>query len=65
MTNDNFLNKSIFTDRQICTKNNPMPKGAKGRWAHNGARVRNIDSDYYTYWECIDCGQKWKVELPE
>ena len=59
-----------MTERQICSPESPMPKGATGRWAHTNVeevgRQRNgwpcgDDQDY----RCKDCGHEWTEELPQ
>lgn len=55
------------SDRQTCTKENPMPKGASGRWEHDGAYEHGDGcsegccADYV----CPNCGHKWREELPQ
>lgn len=62
---DAYLRRTIYHDRNLCSAKNPMPENAEGRWSHDGAQIEDSDSDYYTYWKCVDCGTRWKVELPE
>jgi hypothetical protein len=58
--------------RQICTKKNPMPPNAPGRWEHPDAEEIGedygpgggvADGDYIDY-KCPNCGIKFKEELP-
>ncbi len=53
-----------MSERQLCSPEHPMPKGASGRWEHTNAH--EIDgSDYYARYKCDDCGHEWTEELPE
>lgn len=52
-------------DRQICSPESPMPKGATGRWQHTNTHETDYDSDYRAEYECEDCGHKWMEELPQ
>lgn len=59
-------------ERQVCTKENPMPKDAPGRWQHPDAK--EIAEDYskgggvadgdFVQYECPNCGKKFWEELP-
>ncbi len=59
-------------ERQVCTKESPMPPGDKGRWQHPDADY--IDDDYgagggvadgdYEKYKCPHCGKIFYVELP-
>lgn len=59
-------------ERNLCTKENPMPKGAPGYWQHDD--VEEIDEDYgkgggvadgdYIKYRCQNCGHEFKQELP-
>ncbi len=53
----------------ICTKDSPMPKGAKGTWVHPDAEMVDEDSGsmYGTYekYKCPHCGMRFWVELPD
>ena len=51
--------------RFVCTPENPMPKGASGRWEHTNAHEIDCGSDYYARYKCDDCGHEWTEELPE
>lgn len=54
--------------RQECTKDAPMPKGAPGRWLHDGNEIACEDGwpggDIVTY-RCPNCGHEWTEELPQ
>ncbi len=56
--------------RQICSPENPMPKGAPGIWEHTNAeevgdqRPGYPGGDLITM-RCKDCGHKWTEELPQ
>jgi hypothetical protein len=57
-------------DRNICTSDQPMPKGATGRWAHSNTEEIGDQEDGwpggdYQRYRCIDCGHEWKEELPQ
>ena len=53
------------TNRFVCTPENPMPKGATGRWEHTNVHETNYSSDYSAEYICTDCGHIWREELPE
>lgn len=55
----------MSAERQTCTPNNPMPKGALGRWEHTNAHEIECGSDYCARYKCDDCGHEWTEELPE
>ncbi len=53
-----------------CAPNHPMPKGAEGRWEHTNAHEVGEQKDGYpggdiVTMECADCGERWKMELPQ
>lgn len=56
--------------RQLCTPESPMPKNAKGYWAHRDVEEVGNQEDGYpsgdiqTY-RCKSCGKMWKEELPQ
>lgn len=51
-------------ERQTCTKENPMPKDAPGMWQHAGAyETGGCSQGCCAYYECRDCGHRWKAEL--
>ena len=57
-------------DRQICSPESPMPKGACGRWAHTNVEEVGDQEDGwpggdYQGYRCLDCGHTWKEELPQ
>lgn len=60
-----------MTDRQICSKESPMPKDAQGLWQHPDAKM--IDTDYggvsdggsYEKYLCPICGLRFWVTLPD
>lgn len=56
-----------MNDRKRCTKENPMPKGAKGRWEHS--RVTEEGDGCYegccADYKCLNCGHQWRAELPQ
>lgn len=51
--------------RNVCTSENPMPKGDKGLWSHPYAVDTGRDSAYYDYYHCPICKENFKVEVPE
>jgi len=53
--------------RQLCTKENPMPLSLvnEGQWSHPNATEQDMDSDYYIYYHCPNCGLDFKVEMPD
>lgn len=54
------------TNRQICTPESPMPKGATGRWAHtNVSEVGECSEGCCADYRCADCGHEWRQELPQ
>lgn len=58
-------------NRQQCTKENSMPKGAKGQWEHDN--VTEIADDYgslgeggsYIKYRCNNCQHEFWVQLPD
>lgn len=58
-------------ERQDCTPDSPMPKGATGRWGHEGAyEVHDSQRDNWPAGDivtmrCRDCGHEWEQELPQ
>ena len=55
-----------MSDRQLCSPESPMPKGAPGRWEHTNVKevgecMVGCCADY----ECQDCGHRWREELPQ
>lgn len=59
-----------FMNRQTCTPENPMPKGAKGRWEHTNAHEVGDQEDGYpggdiVRYRCDNCGHTWETELPQ
>lgn len=56
--------------RNICTPENPMPKGASGSWLHTNVEEVGEQQDGYPGGDiqkmrCTDCGKEWKEELPQ
>ena len=56
--------------RSVCSPESPMPKGAKGRWAHtNVVEVGDQENGWpggdYQWYRCTDCGHEWREELPQ
>jgi len=53
-------------DRNICSPESPMPKGAPGRWAHtNVLDDGECSAGCCDYFVCKDCGHRWKEEVPQ
>lgn len=53
-----------------CTKEHPMPPGAKGRWRHMDAREVGEQQDRWpggdiVLNECPNCGHSWEEELAQ
>lgn len=49
-----------------CTKESPMPKGAPGRWEHEGAKSDGECSDgCCDYYKCLDCFHRWRQEAAQ
>jgi hypothetical protein len=56
----------VTSDLQRCTKEQPMPKGAPGRWEHEGAKNDGECSDgCCDYYRCVDCGHWWRQEVAQ
>lgn len=60
----------MSTNRQVCTKQNPMPKESTERWVHEDCREVGEQQDGYPGGdmitiECLNCGKRWKEELPQ
>ena len=56
-----------MSERQLCSPEYPMPKNATGRWVHTNVREDGdgcIDGCCADY-KCLDCGHKWREELPQ
>lgn len=61
----------LSNDRQICTKDAPMSKGAKGHWQHPDAK--DVGEEYnglsgggdYDIYLCPNCELRFYVELPD
>lgn len=56
--------------RKTCSAENPMPKGATGRWAHTNAHEVGGQRDGWpggdiVRMRCEDCGHEWEMELPQ
>lgn len=50
----------------ICTEENPMPKGSAGRWQHsNVIEVGECLDGCCAYYKCLNCNHEWKQELPQ
>lgn len=55
----------------VCEASRPKPKGAEGRWAHEGAS--EVADSQRDGWPCGDtvtikcphCGEEWTEELPQ
>jgi hypothetical protein len=57
------MSESIY---QLCTPENPMPKGDSGYWKHSGAICTGECSEgCCDYFECSNCGHKWKQEASQ
>lgn len=61
----------IMSDREVCTKERPMPKGDAGRWQHPDA-VDAGEEDYglsgggsYDRYVCPHCGLMFRVTVPD
>lgn len=60
-----------MSDREVCTRENPMPKNAPGFWAHPDSVF--IEDEYnglcgggdYEYRHCPNCDLKFRVTLPD
>lgn len=58
-------------ERKTCSKDNPMPYNATGKWQHPDAEL--IDEEYgslsdggsYEKYKCPNCGKIFKVSLPD
>lgn len=45
---------------------NPMPKGATGRWAHTNVVGDGTCSEgCCDDWKCVDCGHQWREECAQ
>lgn len=62
--------------RLLCAPAHPMPvtrgerarveaENGKTQWSHTNVGVRDVGSDYYEGYVCLDCGHEWTEELPE
>lgn len=63
-------NRAMVGDRFLCTPEEPMPKGALGRWMHTNAEEVGDQIDGWPAGDvqrmrCRDCGHTWKEELPQ
>lgn len=62
---------ALKKERKVCTEENPMPKGDKGRWSHPhsvavGEEYNGLSGggDFDIY-KCKICGYQFYVELPD
>ena len=53
------------TNRFVCTPENPMPKGAAGRWEHDAEEIGTCMDDCCADYRCKNCGHRWREELPQ
>ena len=51
--------------RFICSPENPMPEGAKGRWEHDGEEYDSCMDGCCALMKCKNCNLKWREELPQ
>jgi hypothetical protein len=52
--------------RLLCAPEHPMPKDAKGRWAHTNSQIVGECMDgCCDYKHCKDCGHDWREEMPQ
>lgn len=50
-------------EREVCTSDRPMPKGAPGHWYHPEATaVDECSQGCCDIYECPVCGHRWRVE---
>lgn len=54
----------------LCSPENPMPKGAPGRWSHTNVEYVGDQKDGYPggdwqHYRCKDCHHEWDAELPQ
>ena len=62
------MNNTInpLNNRQICSPENPMPKGALGLWEHtNTTEIGECLDGCCAIYECKDCHHRWREELPQ
>lgn len=58
-------------NRQTCTKEEPMPKGAKGHWQHPDAHDVGEETNGlsgggdYDIYLCPNCGLRFYVTVPD
>ncbi len=58
------------TKRFICSPESPMPKGATGMWEHTNVKEIGEQREDYPCgdlqdYQCLDCGYRWTMELPQ
>lgn len=52
--------------RLLCTYERPMPKGARGGWAHSSVvSVGGCHEGCCDDYRCTNCGHEWRVEVAE
>lgn len=56
--------------RLLCSPERPMPKGARGGWAHTNVETISSDADFslgieYDKKRCRNCGIEWTEEVPQ
>jgi hypothetical protein len=52
--------------RFLCAPEHPMPRNAAGRWEHTNRRDDGECADSCCdYFVCLDCGHRWKEEVPQ
>jgi hypothetical protein len=59
-----------MSERQTCSPEHPMPKGATGRWEHTnvkevGEQINGWPAGDIQGYRCVDCGHEWEEELPQ
>lgn len=59
-------------NRFLCSPEQPKPENAPkdSRWAHTSVQAAGDDEDRglgctVARYECKDCGEKWRTELPQ
>lgn len=56
-----------MSDKKICTKETPMPTYDPTKpiepWYHRDSKL--YQDKHCSYYECPNCGHRWRLEIPQ
>jgi len=69
-TATDFQHEKTERGNFLCSPEHPMPQGAPGRWEHTNAHEVGEQLDGWpggdiVRMRCDDCGESWRMELPQ